>query len=89
MGDLLLASTFPLVMRKAFGRGAGMTALAISLGVIGMLLVLPMLGVVSGTFPVVIVLGPLMVVQYAYWRRCGQERATWQYRLEEIACSAS
>jgi hypothetical protein len=80
LGDLLLASAFPLVMRKAFGLAAGMTALAINLGVIGVLLVLPTLGIVHRTFPVMIVLGPLMVAQYAYWRRRrGAERMMWQY----------
>ena len=31
-----------------------------------------------------VVLGPLMVLQYAYWRRrCGKERTTWQYLQAE------
>jgi hypothetical protein len=80
LGDLLLASVFPLVMRKAFGLGAGVAAMLIALGAIAAILFLP----TAGVFPVMIVLGPLMVLQYAGWlRRRGQERTTWQYRQTE------
>jgi len=80
MGDLLLATVFPLVMRKAYGRTAGAVAMALALGAIGALFVVGRLGLIVETFPVMIVLGPLMVVQYAYWRRrLGAERTTWQY----------
>jgi hypothetical protein len=83
LGDLLLATVFPLVARKAFGHTAGRAALAISLGGIAVLLALPLLGIVQVTFPVMMVLGPLMVVQYVYWRRRGAERTTWEYLLAE------
>jgi hypothetical protein len=34
----------------------------------------------DATFPVMVVLGPLMLLQYAFWRRrLGVERTTWQY----------
>jgi hypothetical protein len=40
-------------------------------------------------FPVMTVLGPLMVGQYLYWRRQrGQERTIWQY-LQAEPVSAS
>jgi hypothetical protein len=75
---VLLATVFPLVMRKAFGCSAGMIALA--LAAIGTLLALPL----QGAFPVMVVLGPLMMLQYLFWRRrCGRERTTWQYLQEE------
>jgi hypothetical protein len=84
LGDLLLATVFPLVMRKAFGWSAGLTAMFIALGAIGTIFILPLLGLLSGTFPVMVVLGPLMVLQYLYWRRrCGLERTTWQYLQAE------
>ena len=36
------------------------------------------------TFPVMVVLGPLMVVQYAFWRwKRGAERTTRQYLQAE------
>jgi hypothetical protein len=34
-------------------------------------------------FPVMVVLGPLMMLQYAYWRHRRQERTTWQYLQAE------
>ena len=80
LGDLLLATVFPLVMRKAFGREAGITALLLSLGAIGTMLILPF----RGLFPAMVVLGPLMALQYLLWRRrCGQERTMWQYLQQE------
>ena len=80
LGDLLLATVFPLVLRKAFGRSAGFIAMVLALGTMGMLLALPL----QGVFPVMVVLGPLMGLQYLFWRRYrGQERTTWQYLQEE------
>ena len=84
LGDLLLAAAFPLVMRKAFGRPAGLAAMAIGLGAIAALILDPIWGLHVEIFPVMVVLGPLMVLQYAYWRRRrGQERTTWQYLQAE------
>lgn len=41
-------------------------------------MLLPDIEIVS--FPVMPVLGPLMILQYAYWaHRRGRERTTWQY----------
>jgi hypothetical protein len=80
LGDLLLATVFPLVMRKAFDRAAGITAIVLALLAVGLLLALPL----PGVFPVMVVLGPLMVVQYFYWRRRrGRERTMWQYLQQE------
>lgn len=84
LGDLLLAVVFPLVMRKAYGWQAGITALLLALGALGGLLVMPVWGVQIRIFPVMVALGPLMVIQYLYWRRQrGAERTTWQYRQAE------
>jgi hypothetical protein len=80
IGDLLLASVFPLVMRKAFGRRAGLTAMLLALVAIAGIMLLPL----KVIFPVMIVLGPLMIGQYLYWsRRQGLERTTWQYLQAE------
>jgi hypothetical protein len=36
------------------------------------------------TLPAMVLLGPLMVLQYVYWtRRRGGERTTWQYQQAE------
>jgi hypothetical protein len=85
LGDLLLASVFPLVLRKAYGRMAGLVAFALAMCVIGVLLAFP-----SRTgFPVMLVLGPLTAAQYilSRWRR-GPERTTKRYLLEETIHSS-
>lgn len=80
LGDLLVATVFPLVMRKAYGHSAGLTALGLVLaGLLGVVLVAG-LDWGPASFPVMIVLGPLMVVQYSYWRmRHGPEWTMAQY----------
>jgi hypothetical protein len=84
LGDLLMAATFPLVMHKAFSRWAGWMAVGISVGVIAVLFYLASLGALNGGFPMMIVLGPGMVLQYGLWiRRLGRERTTWQYLQAE------
>jgi hypothetical protein len=84
LGDLVLAAVFPLVMRKAFGRTAGILAMTIGLGAISLLILSLIFGLLVGTFPVMVVLGPLMVLQYGYWhRRQEHERTTWQYLKAE------
>ena len=80
LGDLLLAAVFPLVMRKAYGLTAGWAALAIALGTIGVVLAFPS----RQGFPVMVVLGPLMALQYIYWCwQRGQERTMRQYLRED------
>jgi hypothetical protein len=83
LGDLLLAAVFPLIARKAFGRAAGRLALAAGLASLAAVVALPTLGLLHTTFPVMCVLGPLIVLQYVYWRRRAAERTTWQYLLAE------
>jgi hypothetical protein len=83
LGDLLLASVFPLVMHKGFGRVAGWAAMLLALGAISAIMLVPM-AEKADTFPVMIVLGPLMIVQYVYWsRRQGPERTARQYLQAE------
>ena len=80
LGDVLLAAVFPLVMRKAFGLRAGLVALISALTVLVGLSFLP----IANLFPVMVVLGPVMLVQYGWWRRAsGAERTTWQYLQTE------
>jgi hypothetical protein len=89
LGDLLLITVFPLVLRKAFGRTAGLVALGTGLSVLAILLTLLTTRTVTVSIPVMAVLGPLIVGQYWYWRRThGTERTTWQYlRAEPLAHS--
>lgn len=84
VGDLLLATVFPLVVRKAFGRSAGITAVAMSLATITAVMALIEWRIVTVALPVMTMLGPLMVAHYGYWiRRRGKERTTWQYLQAE------
>jgi hypothetical protein len=76
VGDVLVAAVFPLVLRRAFGEWAGIVAIGSAIGAMVGLSVLPL----SGIFPVMVVLGPLMALQYTVWRwRYGSERTTYQY----------
>jgi hypothetical protein len=89
LGDLLLAAVVPLVLRRAFGQRAGIVALCADLGAIGGMLALLTLHLVQITLPAMVVLGPLIVLQYVYWmRRQGRERTTWQYlQAEPVRCA--
>lgn len=78
-GDVLLATLFPLVMHKGYGRRAGLTALGLALTAIGGVMLVTASGLWPVTFPVMVVLGPLMVGQYGFWRRRqGVERTMFQ-----------
>jgi hypothetical protein len=83
LGDVLIATLFPLVMRKAFGGAAGAAAQALGLAVVTILLLLLDLGIVRVTIPAMAALGPLVVLHYLVWRRRGQERTTWRYWAAE------
>jgi len=79
VGDVLVTAVFPLVLRRAFGEWAGMVAMGSAIGAMVGLSLLPL----SATCPVMVVLGPLMALQYAVWRwRYGSERTTYQYLTE-------
>lgn len=80
LGDLVVATAFPLVLLKAFGKTAGVGALCLNFATITILLVLPL----HGLFPVMVIVGPLMLVEYLFWiNRTGRERWMWQYFEEE------
>jgi hypothetical protein len=89
LGDLLMVTVFPLVMRRAYGRPAGRVSILAGLSTITVLLGLGPLGLLPGTFPVMVLLGPLAVAQYGFWhRRLGPERTTWQYlRAEPVSAN--
>jgi hypothetical protein len=81
LGDLLVATVFPLVLRKAFGRTAGWVALAVCCATMALMLLVLDLGIVHVGIPAMVVLAPLLVVQYLYWarRHRGLERTTAEY----------
>jgi len=84
LGDLLVTAVFPLVMRKAFGRSAGWVALGSgAVGIVGMLTALYWARTAT-LVPAMVVLGPVLVCQIAYWsRKRGAERTTWEYLRDE------
>jgi hypothetical protein len=75
--------------RKNDRLDATFTALAalrniVELATIAAILAFLVLAEAEMALPVMTGLGPLMVLQYAYWRRKrGQERTTWQYLRAE------
>jgi hypothetical protein len=89
LGDLLLVSAFPLAMRKSFGRDAGRVALALGIAALAAVLAVIDLGVVEAAVPVMVVLGPLMIAQYAFWARRLPQRTTFEYlRAEPLTVAA-
>jgi hypothetical protein len=76
LGDLMMLAVFPLTMWKGFGKRAGLIALGVGFTAIVLLFVLP----IGGIFPVMVVLGPLILIQYLWWRRHGQERRFKEFR---------
>jgi hypothetical protein len=84
LGDLLMASVGPLVMRKAFGRSAGLIAMTIALAAIAVVMAAARWDAMPETFPTMIVLGPLMIAQYVWWAaRRDSERTTREYLAAE------
>ncbi len=83
-GDLAIAAVFPLVMRKAFGKPAGLFALGCALGALIAAAGLAFAGLIMDTFPLMVALGPLMLAQYLLWRgQRGEERTTRAYLQAE------
>ena len=80
LGDLLMVVLAPLVLRKAFGRTAGIVSAVTSVAAAAGMLAALRLGWFSRPIPAMVVLGPLLLPQYAWWRlRLGRERRTWEY----------
>ncbi|MFJ6574267.1 hypothetical protein ACIQNU_43465 [Streptomyces sp. NPDC091292] len=81
LGDLLLLVLFPLVAVKAFGRAAGLLAAVVGLAVSCVVSLLFAQGVLTGAFPLLTALGPLIVVQHLLWTRArGGERTSAEWR---------
>jgi hypothetical protein len=58
-------------------------SLASHLSLLVILLTVAVLSRMQVIFPVMILLGPLIIAQYLYWRRHGPGQATWQYLQTE------
>jgi hypothetical protein len=80
LGDLLMVALAPLVLRKAFGRTAGIVSAVSSVAAVAAMLAALRLRWIDSDIPAMVVLGPLLLPQYAWWRlRRGRERRTWEY----------
>ncbi|WP_240799197.1 hypothetical protein [Streptomyces sp. A0958] len=90
LGDLLLLVLFPLVALKAFGRAAGLLAAGIGVAVSGAVSLLFALGALTGAFPLLTALGPLIVVQHVLWVRSrGAERTVAEWRASAPRAAAA
>ena len=77
LGDLLFATVFPIMVRKAFGGRPALLAATSPVCAIAAMLAAIDLRLVPTTIPAMLVLGPLIVAQGVLWRRLlGRERAT-------------
>ncbi|MEU6442264.1 hypothetical protein [Streptomyces sp. NPDC047046] len=86
LGDLLLIVLFPLVAAKAYGRAAALLAGALGVLASSAISVLFATGTLTGAFPLMVVLGPLIVAQHLHWRRrLGRERTTAEWRAGAVA----
>ncbi|MFJ4417164.1 hypothetical protein [Streptomyces sp. NPDC088925] len=86
LGDLLLIVLFPLVAAKAYGRAAALLAGALGVLASSAISVLFATGTLTGAFPLMVVLGPVIVAQHLYWvRRTGRERTTAEWRAGALA----
>jgi hypothetical protein len=80
LGDLLVVALAPLVFRRAFGRTAGILSATTALTAVAAMLAALRLDWISRDIPALVVLGPLLLPQYVWWRgRRGRERQTWEY----------
>jgi hypothetical protein len=85
LGDLLMLVMFPLTASRAFGRGAGRVAALCGIAVTGGVALLFWLRVLGTAVPLLTVLGPVIVTQYAYWRRRNvRERTVQEWRAGSV-----
>lgn len=81
LGDVLMLTLWTLVSVKGYSRTAGWVAAGIELALTTGLALAMRFDLLTGLFPVMLVAGPLMALQYLFWRRlCGPERTTAAYR---------
>lgn len=81
LGDMLLLVLFPLAAARAFGRVAGLAAGFSAAAIVALAEALIWAGVFTAALPLVTILGPAIIVQYAFWRQLGRrERTTRDWR---------
>jgi hypothetical protein len=83
LGDLLIATTFVLALRRSYGRLASGVGLAVMVLGIVTSLGLVALGIVHDIIPAMAVVGPLVLAQTGFIRLSGPERSTVEYERAE------
>jgi hypothetical protein len=90
LGDLLLLVLFPLAAARAFGRVAALVASLSAVAIVALAGVLVWAGMFTTAVPLLTILGPAIIVQYAFWRQLGRrERTTrdWRYGVPLVVAS--
>jgi hypothetical protein len=82
LGDLLFAAVFPLLLRRAYGSRAAVVSATTAFAALAALTAAANAGL-APALPAMVVLWPLMLIQYAWWRRRGPERTTFAYLQAE------
>ncbi|WP_440098474.1 hypothetical protein [Streptosporangium sp. H16] len=89
LGDVLMFVLWTLVAFKAFGREAGWSAAGVSLALAATLVLAMRTGLLTEPFPLMVPAGPLMALQYLFWRRVrGPERTTAAYQASRKATAS-
>jgi hypothetical protein len=82
MGDTLMATTFVVVMWKAYSKRAALAALLATMVAFGILLIIPVENAIFLTsyLPAMVIIGPVQLLVYLVWsRRAGRERTMVEY----------
>lgn len=80
-GDLLLASVFPLITLRSYGRRPALVMAGATVGVLAVLFGGALTDALPAAFPVMVALGPVQVALTAYnQRKAGAERTTVAFR---------
>lgn len=92
LGDCLMLALWPLAAAKAYGRVAGWTGAFVGLAATAIVEGGSAAGWITGNVPVLTIIGPLAVAQWAFWRlRSGAERTTggWQSGAPSVPAGMS
>jgi hypothetical protein len=80
LGDVIALVLWPLAALKAFGRIPAWVGAILGLAAVTGIFAAMSLGLVDQGLPAMVALGPLIGLQYAFWRRRGAERTIADYR---------
>ncbi len=79
LGDILLITLWTVVVYKAYGLRQSLIAGFLGVGAVAAMFFGFQQGILTNMVPAMVVLGPIMAVQYMLWRRQGAERTMAEY----------